>query len=236
MATPFLSSSSPSASSIFRFDRGCADVFLIPMFKDNYGFVLVDRATKLSACIDPAQPERIIDFIEENNLKNDVVLCTHKHNDHAGGNLAMQVWNPNIKIIATNYETIPGRNVPANDGDVFTLGSLKIETLYTPCHTVGHVCFLVTNPALSPPQPPILFCGDTLFVGGCGRFFEGTANDMVRNMNRLAALPDETFVFCAHEYTLSNYDFLRSIDPRGVSARYEEVKGLRARNLPTIPR
>ena len=227
-----------ATGSYFKFQHACADVYLVPMFSDNYGFVMVDRDTNSSACVDPAQPDVVIKCIEDVGVNNRLLLCTHKHNDHAGGNEAMKTWNPAISVIGTSYEFIPGLTHPASEGDIFTLGSLKIQTLYTPCHTKGHVCYYVTHnaPRDELTSRPILFCGDTLFVGGCGRFFEGTARDMLQNMDRLSQLPDETVVFCAHEYTMSNYRFLQSIDANRISAKLASLQSLRDVNLPTVPR
>lgn len=232
----------PSVYSVC--NRACADVYMVPMFTDNYGYILVDRSTNLAVTVDPAEPEKVIQHVENLNLNYNSLLCTHKHSDHAGGNEFMKRRFPDLKIIATKYEPIPGVTEPAGDCDIFTVGNLKIETIYTPCHTKGHVCFLVTkntNESIESiediPQQniPILFCGDTLFVGGCGRFFEGTATEMLHNMDRLSQLPPETLVFCAHEYTQSNYNFLHSLDPINLKDKYESILRLRSENIPTVP-
>ena len=217
--------------------RGCADVFMVPMFSDNYGYILVDRSTNNCLTIDPAQPEVIKNVIENLGLKHVNLLCTHKHNDHAGGNVQMKKWYPDLQVIATQYEAIPGITSPVGDGDTFKFGDFTIEVIYTPCHTKGHVCYLIRKIIDNQDDgPPILFCGDTLFVGGCGRFFEGTGKEMLNNMDRLSMLPSNTLVFCAHEYTLSNYKFLNSLDPIRVQSKYEWVQNQREANKPTVPR
>lgn len=212
------------------------------MFTDNYGYIFVDRDTNLAGTVDPAEPEAVIKRIESLNVNYQSLLCTHKHNDHAGGNELMKQRFPDLNIIGTKYEHIPAVTAPAGDGDIFTLGNLKIETIYTPCHTKGHVCYLITKENVPGDtttsgidNTPILFSGDTLFVGGCGRFFEGTATDMLQNMDRLAQLPPETLVFCAHEYTQSNYNFLYSLDPINMKEKFDSILHLRSQGIPTIP-
>jgi len=235
--TTVLGMQSAYKSSFTKFDAGCADVYLVPMFSDNYGYIFCDKGTNLSGCVDPAQPDVIQDTIKHLDLNNEILLCTHKHADHAGGNLYMKDWLPDLKIIATKYEPIPGVTIPAGDGDIFHLGNLTIETIYTPCHTKGHVVYLVRKIVDGVDEgSPLLFCGDTLFVGGCGRFFEGTPDEMLQNMDKLSELPSDTLVFCAHEYTLSNFNFLHSVDPHRVSSKLDWVTSQREKNLPTIPR
>ena len=133
---------------------------------------------------------------------------------------------PGIKIVSTKYEETPAYTDLVGEGDEFALGDLKVSVLYTPCHTRGHVVYFITGPSGSP----ILCSGDTLFVGGCGRFFEGTAEEMLNNMDRLAELPADTFVCCAHEYTSGNYKFNASVDPELCGARYATIQDMRAAN------
>lgn len=131
-------------------------------FTDNYGYILVDRETKLAAVIDPGEPQPIIDTLANLLCTLSQVLCTHKHADHSGGNIAMKTKFPSIEVIATQYEQIPGVTKPVAEGDHFKLGNLDINVIYTPCHTRGHVIFIVSGSL----GKSILFTGDTLFVGG----------------------------------------------------------------------
>lgn len=163
----------------------CAEVQIIPLYSDNYCYVLIDRLTKQAAVVDPGK--EIIREVEklqkEKNIELTTILCTHKHDDHVGGNSAMKLHFPNVEIIGTGYEPIPSLDRAVHHEDTFTIGSLQVQTLHTPCHTRGHVCFFVTPSLHSSYEKdhdknsqldPILFSGDTLFAGGCGRFFEGT--------------------------------------------------------------
>lgn len=210
------------------------DVFLVPMFSDNYGHILVDRNTKKAALIDPADYEPVVKAVRELGFSVEMALITHKHADHCGGNEGVKTAFPGIRVVGTGYESIPGATESAKEGDILKLGSLQIEVLHTPCHTTGHVGYYVTAPS-APDAAPILFPGDTLFVGGCGRFFEGTAGDMLKNMDRFGRLPPQTQVFCAHEYTASNLKFLASVDPDGCGKVLDDVLEKRSRGVPTVP-
>ena len=210
------------------------EVFLVPMFNDNYGFLLIDPDTRHTVCVDPGDGNKIIEALKLMNLELNSILCTHKHNDHIGGNSILKHSYPLVKIIGTRYESIPEITNPVGDGDKFNLGNLIVEVFHTPCHTKGHVIYLVTHKDKNSKNP-ILFTGDTLFIGGCGRFFEGTATDMLKNMEKISSLDPKTFVFCAHEYTESNLKFLSSIDPVNCSEIFENVKKKRLLNIPTVP-
>ncbi len=230
-------SSFSSAAGTAMFPSGmnsnsCADVFLIPMFSDNYGHLLVDRSTKKAALIDPADCDPVIRAVASMGLDVEMVLITHKHSDHCGGNEGIKRAYPSVRILGTGYEKIPGATELVHEGDNISLGGLQISVIHTPCHTKGHVGYFVT-PAVGDGAP-ILFPGDTLFVGGCGRFFEGTANDMLKNMDKFAKLPPETQVFCAHDYTESNLKFLASVDPE-CGKVLEDVQNTRGKGLPTVP-
>lgn len=207
-----------STSKFLKYSNACASVYLVPMFSDNYGLLLVDEnencgGHKRSAtCIDPGDGAAILRAADELNLDLKYVLCTHKHNDHVGGNTMIRQHCPSVQIIGTAYEEIPEVNIKVSDGDVFSLGELQVQTIYTPCHTKGHVVYFVHRKDVATKadesrgedkNTPILFTGDTLFVGGCGRFFEGTASDMLTNMDRIASLPAHTVVFCAHEVKIT---------------------------------
>ena len=192
--------------------------------------------------IDPADFQPVVQEVK--NLKVDPVmaLITHKHNDHAGGNEGVKEAFPDIDIIGTSYEPIPALSTSVKEGDIFQLGSLEIQVIHVPCHTKGHVAYYVklnseldTISLNNDMKDPILFCGDTLFVGGCGRFVEGTAEQMLTNMDRLSQLPHETQVYCAHEYTTSNLKFLSHIDSEVCTHVYENVLETRKLNLPTVP-
>ena len=226
-------------------EKICGTVYLVPMFSDNYGLLLVDEkdttsSKRIAACIDPGDGLAILKAADALNLDLKYVLCTHKHADHVGGNTVIRQRLPSVQIIGTGYEEIPEINIKVHDGDSISFGGLEIKTIYAPCHTKGHVLYYVQRKEKttgdSREESPILFSGDTLFVGGCGRFFEGTASDMLANMDRIASLPPDTHVFCAHEYTESNLKFLASIDDGpACSSMLSEVVAKRRANIPTVP-
>ena len=222
--------STSTSTNISKYSKACASVYLVPMFSDNYGLLLVDEndncsgGKRTATCVDPGDSAAILRAVDELNLDLKYILCTHKHSDHVGGNSLIRQHIPSVQIIGTAYEEIPEVNLKVADGDTFSLGDLQVQTIYTPCHTKGHVLYFVQRKvamqvvgsdasgsesssfsSVRDLQTPILFTGDTLFVGGCGRFFEGTATDMLTNMDRIATLPAHTVVFCAHEVTTLSY-------------------------------
>jgi len=218
-----------------------ADVYQFPMFDDNYGYILLDKESKMTVCVDPGDGDAVTRALNTLNLPNlDYILCTHKHMDHVGGNAILKQIYPDVEIIGTRSETIPLLDKGVGGGDVLAIGSLRVRVQSTPCHTAGHVVYVIDKPIIEGDsinaRPPILFCGDTLFVGGCGRFFEGTAEQMEENMAWLRnELPNETAFYCAHEYTESNLRFLVSVDPEGTMSKYEEVRAKRAAQKYTVP-
>lgn len=219
----------------------CAEVFVIPMWNDNYCYVIVDRETRKAALIDPAEPEAVMNGLQSIECEVDSLLCTHKHQDHAGGNTAFAEAYPGLKIYGSRHEPIPAVTHEVTEGDTFTMGSLNVRVLYVPCHTSGHIAFYITpsghrdEDAGEPGKAPLLCCGDTLFVGGCGRFFEGTPDQMLSNMDKFATLPPSTLVCCAHEYTAPNFRFLVSVDASRCQPKYHEIQELRAADEPTVP-
>jgi len=234
------------AAPFVQYENRFLKIHLIPMFNDNYGYIFTDKSSKLTGCVDPGDGIAIIKALQTLDLSLNYVLCTHKHMDHVGGNHDIKNEFSNVDIIGTKYEEIPALTTPVGHNDVFIIGGLKIKVLHVPCHTRGHIAFYITNNndhdiindvnvIEENDNSPVLFSGDTLFVGGCGRFFEGTAEEMLNNMDQLRTLPYNTKVFCAHEYTESNLKFLSSVDPVVCNSVYEEVKMKRSAGIPTIP-
>ncbi|KAG2774301.1 hypothetical protein JG687_00010635 [Phytophthora cactorum] len=214
-------------------------VRIVPMLEDNYGYVVVDESNHTTFAVDPAEPSKILPVLkeEETTRKREFlgVLTTHKHADHAGGNEEIAKKYPGVMIAGPEHELIPARNRSVSGGEKFKIGAAKIKVLNVSCHTKAHVAYVVTGDA---ETPPLLFPGDTLFIGGCGRFFEGTAEDMYRALYEvILTLPKDTKVYCGHEYTMSNLRFALSVDPSNQALRDKiaSVRIRRAKNLPSVP-
>lgn len=214
---------------------GIMDVHLIPVHDDNYCYLVVDHKTRESAVVDPAQPEKVWQWIQENGggVVPKTILTTHHHWDHADGNETFKTLAGVDRVVGMD-ERIPALNHKVQAGSSLTIGSLHIDVLHTPSHTSGHVSYVVTPDG---DGPKAVFTGDTLFVGGCGRFFEGTAAEMCQSLGQLAALPQSTLVYCGHEYTTSNLRFAQQVEPHNsaLQAKVEWAKERRANNQATIP-
>lgn len=207
------------------------DIVLFPCLEDNYGLLVRDRASGQVAAIDTPDPDRIAAELDARGWGLALILNTHWHHDHVGGNQALKDRYGAIVVgPAAERDRVPGFDLPVAQGAVLRLGDTAINVLETPGHTLGHVAFYL-------PIPGALFVGDTLFAMGCGRLFEGTAEQMWGNMERLSALPPETLVYCAHEYTHGNARFAATIEPDNPAllARIAQVDAARARGEPTVP-
>lgn len=214
-------------------------VRIVSMFEDNYGYVVIDEGNQTMFAVDPAEPEKILPVLQEEaaakNREFLAILTTHKHADHAGGNQEIARRYPSIMVAGPEKEEIPACNRPLLGGEKFKIGQIHVRALAVPCHTRGHLAYVVTG---DPETPPLLFPGDTLFVGGCGRFFEGTAEDMYHALYEvILTLPKDTKVYCGHEYTMANLRFALSVDPSNAVLRDKmaAVKIRRSKNLPSIP-
>lgn len=211
---------------------------VIPVLEDNYIFLLHDPERNLAAVVDPAVAEPVLDLLKELNAKLVSIFNTHHHEDHIGANLDLIKEFPHLEIYGSEEDSgrIPGQNVYLNDGDYVELGSRIAKVLHVPGHTRGHIAYYF-SPLFENSAYGDLFCGDTLFAGGCGRLFEGTAAQMVESLTKLRALPNNTRVWCAHEYTLNNLDFAATITPNDheLQQRILKSKELRKANKPTIP-
>jgi hydroxyacylglutathione hydrolase len=205
-------------------------VTILPAFSDNYMYLLEWGGEAVA--VDPAEPGPVLNRLREQGLTLRAILNTHHHQDHVAGNEAVKAAT-GCRVIGPRDPRIPALDEPVGDGDEVEIGSLCFSVMGTPGHGRCDVSYVLA----SPPRPPILWCGDTLFVGGCGRLFEGTPAAMWDSLQKLAALPEETQVYCGHEYTVDNLAFALSVEPQNeaVRARLEEVKALRGRNEPTVP-
>ncbi|KAL1923119.1 uncharacterized protein VTP21DRAFT_9495 [Calcarisporiella thermophila] len=183
----------------------------VPVLHDNYSYIIIDEKTNDAAVVDPAEPSKVVHVLNQTGAKLSSIFTTHHHPDHAGGNVELVSRKPGLAVYGADAR-IPEINFVCKHKEDFKMGSLVITPYYTPCHTRGHICYYVVDPAT---QEKALFSGDTLFIGGCGKFFEGDAQDMYTNLvENLAKLPPETWVFCGHEYTRANLQFALTVDPQ----------------------
>jgi len=204
-------------------------VHQFPCLSDNYGFLIRDEATGRTACVDTPDADAILAQLDELGWGLDLILNTHWHPDHAGGNAKIKQVT-GCQIVGPKEVTrIAPLDRPVGEGDVVELGDTRFEVLETGGHTLGHLSYV-------DRADRIAFVGDTLFALGCGRLFEGTAEQMWTSLSRLAALPDDTRVYCAHEYTASNARFALSVDHSpAMKARAEQVFAARERGEWTVP-
>jgi hydroxyacylglutathione hydrolase len=208
-----------------------ATVELIPALSDNYIYLLRDPGSDAVAIVDPGEAAPAIAALERHRLRLTHILNTHHHGDHIAGNGELvRRWGAKLIAPAANRDQIPDIDQAVSDGDTVSVGTLRFDVLAVPGHTLGHVAFWSAEPA-------VLFAGDTLFALGCGRMFEGTAEQMWGSLQRLAALPPETLVYCGHEYTQSNARFALAVDPgnTALQQRAAEIDALRAEGRPTVP-
>jgi hydroxyacylglutathione hydrolase len=204
---------------------------LVPMLKDNYAYLLHDRASGATAILDPSEAEPGLKAAAARGWTITHVLDTHHHNDHCGGNLGIKK-KAGAKVVGPAYdrERIPGIDLAVDEQSGFDFAGHHADVLFIPGHTKGHIAFHF-------PDSKAVFCGDTLFSIGCGRMFEGTPELMWPSLLKLRALPDETRIYCGHEYTEANIRFALTADPdnAALKSRAEETKRLRAAGQPTIP-
>jgi hydroxyacylglutathione hydrolase len=204
-------------------------VTAVPAFDDNYLWLIHDR--EYAAVVDPGDAAAVEAALTRHQLKLAAILLTHHHADHAGGVTALLSHWP-VPVYGPAGERIPGVSHPLRENDqvMLTSPSLRLSVLDVPGHTAGHIAYVAHEPSW-------LFSGDTLFAGGCGRLFEGTAEQMTQSLAKLAALPDHTQVFCAHEYTVSNLRFAVAAEPHNqhTAKRLADAQALRDRGLATVP-
>jgi hydroxyacylglutathione hydrolase len=208
------------------------DVVPIPQLQDNYAYLIIDRGSGEAAIVDCADADPVLDEVRKQGVRLTSVLATHHHYDHVGGNtdLLGQVTNLRVYGSAGDAPKIPGITDRMHDGDQLKVGALAARIIFIPAHTSGHVAYHF-------PAERAVFTGDTLFAAGCGRLFEGDAAQMMSSLGRLAALPDETRVYCGHEYTQKNLEFAVSLEPgnKAATKKLDDVRALRKAGKPTIP-
>ena len=199
----------------------------LPAFRDNYIWLL--RAGSHAVVVDPGDAAPVLRYLADEGLSLAAILITHHHPDHVGGVLAL-LDHARVPVYGPALEQIPGLTHPVGEDDVVSLPALdaSLRVLDIPGHTAGHVGYYAE---------PALFCGDTLFAAGCGRIFEGTPAQMFESLQKLAALPGDTQVYCTHEYTLSNLAFAAAVEPDNpaIAERIARCEAVRVGQRPTVP-
>ncbi|MEG4987597.1 hydroxyacylglutathione hydrolase [Microcoleus sp. BR0-C5] len=212
-------------------------VYRLPVLSDNYIFLLHDPDRHTAAVVDPARSQPVLEQLQALGAELTAIFNTHHHSDHIGGNQELIDRFPQIKVYggAEDRGRIPGQQVFLQAGDRVSFANRTAEVFFLPGHTKAHIAYYF--PPSNPSETGELFCGDTLFAGGCGRLKEGTPAQMLASLAQLRNLPDSTRVWCAHEYTLNNLQFALSVDGDNpdLQQRFAEVKEARSRSQPTIP-
>ena len=209
-------------------------VVAIPQLSDNYAYLVIDEVTGKAGVVDVAEAGSVLEAAAAEGVVIVSILSTHHHFDHVGGNNDLIAAIPTGSVEVFGYEgdreRIPGITHGLADGQEFALGGLRGRAIFIPAHTRGHLAYHFAADG-------IVFTGDTLFAGGCGRLFEGDAAEMMSSLSRLATLPDDTRVYCGHEYTARNLEFAAELEPSNgaLAKRRAEVAALRAADQPTVP-
>lgn len=204
------------------------EVLHVDAFEDNYIWLITGQNKEI-AIVDPGDADPVVDQVSRLGLNPVAVLCTHHHYDHVGGADELAA-HYKIPVYGPEAENIAAVSHPLKEGDIVNLPSigLALEVISVPGHTSGHIAYYGNG---------MLFCGDTLFSGGCGRLFEGTAEQMAASLAKFSALPDETRVYCAHEYTLANLKFALAVEPGNtdITEYVATIKTRRIQNKPSLP-
>ena len=206
-------------------------VIPIPCLSDNYAYVIKNDNSKLVGVVDPSEVLPIVNFLKKENLKLIYILNTHHHFDHVGGNIELKkIYNAKIVGFVDDKHRIPGIDITVKDNEKWIFGSSQVKVLHIPGHTLGHICFFFE-------KEKIAFTGDTLFSLGCGKIFEGDHNQMLKSLNKIKKLPEDTMIYCGHEYTYKNAEFCIKYDSDNIDLKnkFEKIKRLRSSNLPTVP-
>ena len=207
------------------------EINIINAFSDNYIYVIRNESKKITTVVDPGESTPVINFLRNKGWHLDEIVNTHHHHDHIGGNIELlKIYKS--KLIAPIYDKsrISDVDILVSDNELINIAGTQTKVIHTPGHTSGHVCFFMAD-------EKCLFSGDTMFYLGCGRVFEGTMEQMWSSLLKLRSLPDDTSIYCGHEYTSSNAKFANHIDPNNQLLKEVtlEVKNKVKRGLPTVP-
>ena len=206
-------------------------VEIIPCLQDNYSYLIIDESNKTASVIDPSEAKPIINFIEKENINLKYILNTHHHYDHIGGNKDLKKkYNSVVIGYKDDASRIPGIDILLNNNQTWKADNFEAKIMHIPGHTTGHISFHFFKEKL-------IFTGDTLFSLGCGKIFEGTYQDMFDSLNQIKKLPQDTKIYCGHEYTLQNSKFCIKHDPENLNLKNKivEIKKKLENNIPTIP-
>jgi len=209
-------------------------VSIVPVLEDNYSYILIDEQTKIAAAIDPAEPHKVFIQAEKEGVNITSILTTHHHWDHSEGNNEFVEKKPGTAVYGGDAR-VQGLTHYVKDGEFIKIGNLTVKALATPCHTSGSISYLVEG---KNNEPDVVFTGDTLFVAGCGKFFEGSATQMLHNMEQVyRSLKPQTLVYPGHEYTVSNLKFALHLEPNNQAAQEKKKwsEAQRANGQPTVP-
>ena len=201
----------------------------IKAFDDNYIWIIENPVTKYCVVVDPGDEDPVNKYLENNNIQLESILITHKHPDHVGG-VDILKQKPGVTVYGPKNEATQWSDVQLVENDIVELNKtgFTVNVIDVPGHTHGHIAYLCVD---------MLFCGDTLFAGGCGRVFEGTMSQMYNSLMKLATLPGSTRVYCAHEYTLANLDFALAVEPNNIELQQfmASARATRSKGMSTIP-
>lgn len=203
----------------------------VPVLSDNYSYLIIPDDEPIAALVDCVEVEPVVQAAEDLGVRITTVLSTHHHWDHVGGNEELAARQP-LQVFgnADDAERIPALTDGVREGDSLALGSLRAEVLNIPAHTSGHIAYWFRD-------QKTVFTGDTLFVAGCGRLFEGDAGQMMASLAKLDALPDDTRVYCGHEYTVRNLEFANELEPKNksIADKLAWARARRREGMPTVP-
>ena len=206
-------------------------VEIIPCLQDNYSYLIIDESNKTASVVDPSEAKPIINFIEKENIDLKYILNTHHHFDHIGGNKDLKKkYNSVVIGYKDDASRIPGIDILLKNNQIWKADNFEAKIMHIPGHTTGHISFHFFKEKL-------IFTGDTLFSLGCGKIFEGTYQDMFDSLNQIKKLPQDTKIYCGHEYTLQNSKFCIKHDPENLNLKNKivEIKKKLENNIPTIP-
>jgi|TARA_B100001540_G_scaffold193075_1_gene170162 hydroxyacylglutathione hydrolase len=207
------------------------EVKIIPCLEDNYAYLLIDNTNNTACIIDPSEASPIINYLEKNKIKLSFILNTHHHYDHVGGNKKLkEIYGAKVIGYIDDKKRIPEIDIIVKNNQIWKEKNFEAKIIHIPGHTKGHICFYFFNEKK-------IFSGDTLFSLGCGKIFEGTYAQMFESLNFFKTLPQDTNIYCGHEYTLKNSEFCLKHDPNNLNLKkkIQKIKEKLNKNLPTLP-